>query len=314
VALVAALFFWASAFAAIRVGLTGYSPQSLALLRFLVGSVAIGIMVGFTSFRMPARRDWPFLILAALVGGPAYHVSLNYAEVTVAAGPAALLINTSPVMAALLAAFVLREKLGATGWMGTFISFAGAAVVAISKGWDFDPRVLWVLVAAGAGATYVVMQKPLLRKIPPLSFTACAIWIGTACLLPMLPRALTEMRTAPTSATLAAVYMGIFPTALSYTMWAKVVSKMNVSRAVSFLYFVPVLAVLIAWIWLGEVPRPIALLGGAMIIGGVVLVNARSRRSVRTATGSDPDKGVTKTRRREDGDEGNAKPMLSETR
>src|SRR5688572_28076282 len=274
IALGASLLFWASAFAAIRVGLKGYSPQSLALLRFLSGSIGVGVMAAFLPIRRPTRRELKFLIPAALAGIPIYHVSLNWAEVTVGAGPAALLINISPVMAALLATTALRERLGVAGWAGTLVSFAGAAVIALGNGWSFDPRAVGVLVAAAAGAVYTVLQKPLLRTFSPMAFTAWAVWIGTACLLPLLPRLVREFHTAPASATWAGLYMGIFPTALAYAMWAKVISRMNVSRAVSFLYLVPALAVFIAWLWLGEVPSVVALLGGALIVGGVILVNA----------------------------------------
>jgi drug/metabolite transporter (DMT)-like permease len=273
-ALGASLLFWASAFAAIRVGLKGYSPQSLALLRFLSGSVGVGLMAAVLPIRRPTRRELGLLVPAALAGIPIYHVSLNWAEVSVGAGPAALLINISPVMAALLATTALRERLGVAGWVGTFVSFAGAAVIALSNGWSFDPRAVGVLVAAVAGAAYTVLQKPLLRSFSPMAFTAWAVWIGTICLLPLLPRLLHEFRTAPASATWAGLYMGIFPTALAYAMWANVISRMNVSRAVSFLYLVPALAVCIAWLWLGEVPSVVALLGGALIVAGVVLVNA----------------------------------------
>ena len=273
-ALVLSLLFWASAFAAIRVGLRGYSPQSLALLRFLVASVGVGALAAFLPIRRPNRSDLPLLLVAAVAGIPVYHVSLNYAEVTVGAGPAALLINVSPVMAALLAIAMLRERLGALGWIGTLVSFAGAAVIAISNGFDFEPRALWVLVAAAGGAIYTVLQKPILRTLSPVAFTAWAIWIGTALLLPMLPRLLNDMRTAPAGSTWAAVYMGVFPTAISYALWAKVVSRMTVSRAVSFLYLIPALAVVIAWLWLGEVPSRVALVGGSMVIVGVALVNS----------------------------------------
>src|SRR5688572_28936127 len=87
-ALVCALVFWASAFAAIKVGLTGYRPESLALFRFLVASAGMGVLVGFSSWRLPGRRDLPLLLAPAVAGVPVYHFSLNYAEVNVAAGAA----------------------------------------------------------------------------------------------------------------------------------------------------------------------------------------------------------------------------------
>jgi drug/metabolite transporter (DMT)-like permease len=281
-ALLAALIFWASAFAAIRVGLKGdaFSPQSLALFRFLVASVAVCGFAPFGSLRLPTRRDLPLLLLAAVAGIPLYHVALNTAEKHVTAGTAALLINTSPVMAALLAAAALREHVRWLGWLGTFVSFAGAVVIAAGNGFHFDPHALWVLVAAAAGAIYTVVQKPLLKRMSPLAFTAWAVWIGAASLLPMLPRLLAELRAAPPASVMAGVYMGIFPTALSYAMWSVVVSRMNVSRAVSFLYLVPVFEVIIAWAWLGELPTLLALGGGALVIAGVVLVNASKAKPV----------------------------------
>lgn len=56
-----------------------------------------------------------------------------------------------------------------------------------------------------------------------------------------------------------------------------VVGRIPASTAVSFLYAVPVVAFLVGWLWLGEVPHPLALVGGAAVIGGVILVNTRGR-------------------------------------
>ena len=97
-----------------------------------------------------------------------------------------------------------------------------------------------------------------------IAFTAWAVWIGAACLLPVVPRLVGELRTAPPGSIVAGVYRGIFPTALSYAMWSIVVSRMHVSHAVSFLYLVPVFAVAIAWAWLGELPTLLQLLGSPL--------------------------------------------------
>jgi drug/metabolite transporter (DMT)-like permease len=73
------------------------------------------------------------------------------------------------------------------------------------------------------------------------------------------------------------VYLGLFPTALAYVTYAYAMSRMDASVAVSFLYLIPVLAYLIAWVWLGEIPTVLAVVGGSIALAGVLLVNRRSR-------------------------------------
>jgi drug/metabolite transporter (DMT)-like permease len=92
---------------------------------------------------------------------------------------------------------------------------------------------------------------------------------------------LEELRTAPLHVTLAATYLGIFPGVLGYVSWAYALSRLPASTAASFLYLVPIVASGIAWVWLGEVPVPFALLGGVFVLAGVILVNTRGRKGTR---------------------------------
>lgn len=274
-ALAVTLVLWASAFVGIRAGLQGYAPAELALLRYLVASLVLAAGALRTRIRLPARSDWKRIALAGALGFTLYNLALNSGEMRVTASAASFVGNTVPVFSALAAAFLLRERLRTTAWAGILISFTGAGLIAAGegRGLGLEPAVLLVLAASLAQCAYFILQKPLLARMSAFEFTAAALWAGTFFMLPFLPGLLARLPHAPLSATLAGVYLGVFPAAIGYVTWAYVLSHMPVARTASFLYLVPPIATFIGWLWLGEVPSWLSVVGGAIGIVGVVLVN-----------------------------------------
>ena len=274
-ALVVTTILWASAFVGIRAGLEAYEPGQVALFRFLIASAVLAGYAVLTRMRLPERRDLPAVFLAGLLAFAVYHVALNYGEVTVSAGSASILIATAPVFTALLAVVFLGERLRTLGWVGMGVSFLGSVLISLGEGegLSLNARAALILLAALSTSLYFILQKPYLEKYGALAFTTYAIWAGTLLTLVYLPGLLSQAQTAPLSTTLAMVYLGVFPTAIAYVTYAYAFSRMAASRAASFLYVIPVMAYLMAWLWLGEVPTPLSVAGGAVTLAGVFIVN-----------------------------------------
>ncbi|MPN01841.1 hypothetical protein SDC9_149053 [bioreactor metagenome] len=91
-------------------------------------------------------------------------------------------------------------------------------------------------------------------------------------MLPFSGNLFESVISASISSSCAVLYLGIFPTAIAYVLWAYDLCKCPASRVASLLYLSPVIAISLGWFWLGENPSVLSLVGGALAIGGVACV------------------------------------------
>lgn len=274
-----ALLLWSSAFAGIKAGLRGFGPGELALLRFLTASTSLGLYAFISRMRLPRTQDLGRIALGGLFGITVYHLALNFGETAVSAGAASLIIASGPVFTAVLAHVVLGEHLTGWGWLGIAIAFSGVAIITLAEGGglSFEPAAALVVVAAMSTAGYFVVTKPLLVRYSPLEYTAYSMWLGTIPMLVFAPGLVGSIGSAPKSALLAAVYLGVFPGAIAYMLYSRALAKLPASVASSFLYVQPVMAAVIAWVWIREVPQALTIVGGAVALAGVTLVTTKGR-------------------------------------
>jgi len=191
-----------------------------------------------------------------------------------------MIINVGPVVIAVLGGWLLREGFPRRLLAGLAVSFAGAAVVALSESGGSGGSLLGVgmcLLAAVSYAIAVVGQKPALRHASALQVTTFGCFAGTVATLPFAAQLVSQAASASVSATLMVVYLGVVPTALAFTTWAYALNRTTAGKMGVTTYIVPVLVVLMSWAFLGETPRPLAYLGGMLCLAGVAISRRRTR-------------------------------------
>jgi drug/metabolite transporter (DMT)-like permease len=265
---------WASAFVAIHSAGQDFSPGALALGRLLPASAVLGVISLSQRAGWPPRAAWPGIVATGALWFGVYMVALNWGEQHVDAGTAAMVVNVGPILIALLSGWLLREGLRRSLLLGITVSFAGVILVGIATSTGRSPSLLGLMLCLLAAVSYavaVVIQKPALRHASALQVTTFGCAVGTIACLPFTGQLLSQLATAPVTATLSVVYLGVFPTAVAFTTWAYALSRTSAARMGATTYLVPALTVLLGWAILAEVPSWLGLAGGVLCLAGVAV-------------------------------------------
>ena len=297
IAVIVTLLAWASAFVVIRGVHTHVPGGALALGRLIVGTVALGVVALLQRRWMrPTGREWIQIVVYGVAWFGAYNVTLNIAEHSLDAGTTAMIVGAGPILIALGAGIFLGE--GIPKWLaiGAGVAFLGVVLIGLStsltaaKG--IDPiGVVWSLVAAVTYTIGVLVQKPAIRRLPASQVTFMGCAIGMIACLPFLGQLVSSLATAPTSAILGVVYLGLVPTAIGFSTWAYALQRSTAGRLSVSTYIVPAIAIVLALIFFGEIPAPLAIVGGVICLVGVAI--SRRRSGVRPATSAPTAPAVT---------------------
>jgi len=272
-AALATVLLWAFAFPANKAALPHLSAEQIVALRYVVACGFYAALFAAGRFAWPQRRDLPLIFVLGVLGVTVYQLFFVHGIGRVTAGAAAMIIAAIPVFAGLLARVFLREKLSRLAWCGIGVSLMGVALIAMEKdiAGEFSGAVLLILATLSI-SVYFVFQKPFFSRYSPLSLTAWTSLAGTLPLLFHLPAAVADALQAPAVALWSVVAMGVFSSGIGFVLWLYALSKLPAGTVTSFLFLQPVFVIVMAWLWLGEIPTVQTFAGGAVILLGVALV------------------------------------------
>ncbi len=290
--LAALAVIWGVNFSVIKVALDWVSPLGFNALRFPLAAAVLFVALRRGGVGRPRRADVPRLLAVGLAGNVVYQLLFIVGLDATLAGNASILLATAPVWTALFSVWSGHERVSRGFWVG-----AGGTVVGISLvvsggasntlllGSDTLQGDLLILLAAIVWALYTVWGRPLVDRYGSLRATAWTLWIGTVPLAligaPTLDGAVLTGLGA--KGWLAILYAGVLGIGVAYLIWYRGVAELGSARTAIYSNTIPIVALAVAWVWLGERPSPLQYLGAALVLAGVAWTR-RARVTPRTPT------------------------------
>jgi drug/metabolite transporter (DMT)-like permease len=282
VKLVLVALIWGGTFIAGRVAALEMPATSAALWRYVVATVALLAMVVVLEGGLPrlAGRQWVGVTLLGVTGVAAYNLCFMYGLETVPASRGSLIIALNPAATMIGAALFLHEpltlgKIGGTALalVGVAIELGGGNPLALLEG-GAGLGELALFGGVVAWAAYTLIGKRIMADITPLAATTYAALTGTAMLLvAVMFRGELAVPQVSTHVWLALGYMGVVGTAVAFVWFLEGVKALGPARAAIFVNLVPVAAITLGVLLLGEKITAAMIVGACLVITGVWIIN-----------------------------------------
>ena len=281
---------WGSSYLFIKIGVESITPLTLVALRLGVGALFLGGVLLLVRGRLPRRfATWFHLTVMAILNIVVPFSLITWAELEVPSSLAAILTAAVPLLTIVIAALSLRdEPVTLQKASGLVVGFAGVVVLsgpaALASGGSLAAVAALLLAAASyaAGAVYARRTVTGLAPVVP-AFMQVAIAFVISGILAVTLEAPTRLDYGP-RALAAVLWLGLLGSGVAYLAYFRLIRAWGATRTTAVAYLLPVVGIALGVLVAGETLDLRTIAGTALIIGGVILVNARSRRRVGHAT------------------------------
>jgi drug/metabolite transporter (DMT)-like permease len=281
---IGATIIWSGNFIVARAVIRDIPPISLAFYRWLTASI-IMLPFAYKKFRneLPELRKhgW-YLFFAALSGITLFNTLVYVAgHYTPAINLALIGTTSSPVMAIILAAVFLREKIRPLRIAGLLICISGIVLLISGGSWEklkqfhFSEGDLWILAGAFCFAAYSILVRRKPRALSPVAFLFAVFLIGTILLLPafLWEKAISAPVVFNLQLYSIILYLGAGTSVLAFLFWNEAIARLGAARTALFGNLIPVFSTLEAVLILNEAFTIIHAVSGLLVITGLVIAN-----------------------------------------
>jgi drug/metabolite transporter (DMT)-like permease len=280
-----AVTIWGINFTALKVALAYLAPAALNALRFsgaalLMLAILAGqaIRTADPSLMRIRRRDWIPIILLGLVGHGLYHMLFAFGLARTSPANSSLLLATMPIWVAILGRVTGVERINRVMWGGILLSFVGIITLVTGGGKVAmgGGTLLGDLMLVGCSilwAVYTTASKPFLARYSPVALTA---WTMAAASVPLVLAGIPDLQrqdwaSVPMLAWAGLSYSVLLSVGVGYIIYSTSVQRVGNARTAVYSNLTPVVAILFAWLALGDALTLLQLLGGAIVLAGLVV-------------------------------------------
>lgn len=288
--LIFAVISWGSSYPVVRYLVQGgMHPYLVAFSRTLISFALITVIAARqeTGFGWALyKKDWRLLTLLGLTGIFGFHWFMNVGLQYTQAGKSTLINGINPVLIVLLAALVLKEPLTKGRIWGMIISFSGLILVVTGNGQtlgehlSFVPADLLFLCTACCWSVYSITNRILAPRLAGWTILFWAFALGTLLLFPWSIPHLADLARVSLDQWLWLLYLGIIPACVGYYFWFVGIAKLGAGTGGLINTFLPLSAIIISALWLGENLQPLQYGGGVLLIAGVWLALRAGMRRI----------------------------------
>lgn len=282
--LILVMAFWGGSFIAIKIVVQHVTPLELVPMRFVPVALIFGawLVTKHSGILWPMIRaeGWRLAIIG-LTGAVLYNIFLGWGETRVPAGTASLIIALNPAFIYSLSMLCLREPLIWRRIMGMVIAFGGLFIIirfgsVETVGLDNLVYAFIVMLAPVMWSIYTVLGKSVVERHPPLLVTGISmLFAGAFSLIFVSGSLLARLPEVPASFWWSVFFLALPCTVFGFAVWFGALERLPAGRVAGFVYCVPMFGVFFSQILLDEPITIPLVIGAAVLIGGVWLVNRR---------------------------------------
>lgn len=272
---------WGVNFSVVKYGTQAIEPLAFNGVRVALAAMVLMLVVRVQRQPLPPRATVLALLGLGVLGNGLYQIFFVEGISRTRAGNASLVMAAGPALVAFFGRLRGVEKVHARGYLGIALSVLGIGIVmrgtaAAAHGEATVLGDLLILGGAAIWALYTVLLKPLTHHVDGLQVSAFTMLGGAIPLLAVASPAIsrTTWTALPPVTWLAIGYSGIFALVIAYYLWYRGIKFIGPTRTAMYSNLQPVVAVLVAWAVLGEVPTFAQGAGAAAVMAGLLLTRA----------------------------------------